>query len=219
MTILSTKAGVKSRLADFLEFTVDTGNYDVMNKQPYGSVTITQLAKGVDYANVQSAIEDIRGFSIHPINTVIINTDGVSPDGVSQSDQWEFSGLVEDDNLAAGADVIILVYGFPVTVKVGNTAEEVANKVRLVLEDAVTADFVISKANVSATAGNILDVTYIDSQQHNLKPFITKGITVTPSLISPNKTGYGSWTRIGTKTETLDGMAQPLLLHYFKRLA
>lgn len=220
MTILSTKAGVKSRLADFTQFTTIEGNDDVMSKQAYGSVTITQLAKGVEYANVQSAIEDVRNFTIRPINSIEINTDGISPEGISQVDQWEFTGDVTDVTLQAGDPVIINVYGFPVHATVGDTAEDFANKVALTLNtDAVMKNFVLNKIEVSSLGGNILNVTYIDNQVHNLEGFSTKGITVVPTTLSPAKAGYGAWNRIGTRNETLDGSASPITFHYFKRYA
>lgn len=220
MTILSTKAGVKSRLADFAQFTPIERNDDVMNKQAYGSVTITQLAKGVEYANVQSAIEDVRNFTIRPINSIEINTDGISPEGIAQVDQWEFSGVVTDGTLQAGDPVIINVYGFPVHATVGDTAIDFANKVSLALTaDAVMKSFVLDKVEISSISADILNVTYIDNQVHNLDGFSTKGITVVPTTLSPAKPGYGAWTRIGTRNETLDGSAAPVTFHYFKRYA
>lgn len=219
MTVLSTKAGVKSRLASFTEFSTEAGSSDVMSRQPYGSVTISQLVKGVEYPNAQSAIDDIRGFAVRAINTIEINDDGISPEGISQIDQWAFDGAVEDDTLTAGDEVVISVFGFSVKALVGDTGEEFAAKVKLVLEDAITASYVISAVEVSSSAGNILNVTYADNQQHNLVGSSFKGITITPTILSPAKAGYGAWVRIGTKTETLDGSATPVILHYFKRIA
>ncbi|AKU43828.1 baseplate wedge subunit [Citrobacter phage Merlin] len=216
MSLLNNKAGVVSRLADYLQFNT-TQNNDVMNKQPYGSITITQLAKGVEYSNIQSAIQDIRSFSIRPINSIEINTDGISPEGVSQTDQWTFTGTVARQD-GETSDCIISVFGFNVLVSVGDTAEEVKAKAKLVLEDAVTNNFVVNTV-ADGTNGNELVVTYIDNQSHNLKPLSSYGITVSSTTLTPGKEGYGVWNRIGTKTETLEGLTDPVLLHYFKRIA
>ncbi|QQG32134.1 short tail fiber [Citrobacter phage CkP1] len=216
MSILSTKAGVKSRLADYLQFETKNSN-DVMSKQPYGSITISQLAKGVDYDNVQSAIDDVRNFSIKAINTIEINTDGVSPEGSSQTDTWVFEGTVSNSN-GTTDDSMINVFGFNVLVSDSDTADEVADKVKLVLDVAVANNFVINSVVKGANPGE-LEVNYIDNQTHELSPTYANGIKITQTILSPAKEGYGAWIRIGTKTETLDGAAEPVLLHYFKRIA
>lgn len=216
MSLLSNKAGVVSRQADYLQFNTNT-NSDVMGKQSYGSLTISQLFKGVEYPNVQSAIEDVRNFSIRAINSIEINTDGVSPEGVAQTDTWTFTGTVARQD-GSSDDCIISAYGFNVLVSVGDTAEEVTAKVKAVLENAVTNNFVINRVE-AGTNGNELTVTYIDNQKHVLPSIALNGITIAQTILTPGKEGYGAWTRIGTKTETLVGLADPVLLHYFKRIA
>lgn len=216
MSVLSTKAGVVSRQADYLQFNTTTNN-DVMGKQPYGSLTITQLVNGIEYPNVQSAINDVRNFSIRPVNAIEINTDGISPEGISQTDMWSLSGTVtRADGLTD--DCIISLFGFDVGVSVGDTAEEVTAKAKLVLQNAVTNNFVLNVVN-DGPSGHELEVTYIDNQQHSLKSKTQFGITMTSTNLTPGKEGYGAWTRIGTKSETLDGSASPVLLHFFKRIA
>ncbi|ANA49498.1 baseplate wedge subunit [Salmonella phage vB_SnwM_CGG4-1] len=217
MSVMSTKAGVKSRYSDNIQFIPASANSDVMSKQPYGSLTISEYSKGIEFPNVQSAINDVRNFTIRPINSIEINTDGVSPEGVSQTDTWTFTGTVVKPDGGTG-DAIISVFGFPVTATVGDTAEEFTAKAKLVLEDAVLKNFIINTVSQGST-GAELTVSYIDNQTHVLQPETHFGITVSSTIISPAKPGYGAWTRIGTKTETLEGSATPVLLHYFKRLA
>ncbi|MGZ7126095.1 hypothetical protein ACXWOB_09515, partial [Streptococcus pyogenes] len=78
----------------FLQYEQATGSIDVMNTQPVGSNTISQKYQGVEFPNVQSAIEDIRGFAILPIGSIVINDTGVSPEGIQQIDAWTFTGTV-----------------------------------------------------------------------------------------------------------------------------
>ena len=47
MSLLNNKAGVISRLADFLGFRTKKNDISVMNNQPVGAVTISQIAKGL----------------------------------------------------------------------------------------------------------------------------------------------------------------------------
>ncbi|MGZ7142686.1 hypothetical protein ACXWOE_09715, partial [Streptococcus pyogenes] len=63
ISVSSSKAGLISRSAAFLQYEQATGSIDVMNTQPVGSNTISQKYQGVEFPNVQSAIEDIRGFA------------------------------------------------------------------------------------------------------------------------------------------------------------
>lgn len=218
MSVLNTKAGVISRDAGYLQFATTEGNIDVMNNQPYGTNTITQKFKGVQYSNVQSAIDDIRNFSILPLETVLINADGISPEGQAQSDEWTFTGTVENGDAASGTPIIISVYGFPVTGAVGDTAEEFTAKVKTVLEDASVRNEIINEVTDSATGGNILNIKYQDNQVHNLPTYSDHGITVTPVVTSPAKAGYGTWNLIGRQSITFDGASEPTVLHYFKRI-
>ena len=219
MTILSTKAGVLSRSAGSVEFIRDQGNSDSMGRQPYGSVTITQVAQGIDYPNVQSAVEDIRAFTIRPVNSIEINTDGVSPEGISQVDEWTFSGTVTSPTAAIGSTVILNIFGFPVTALVGDTAEEFVTKARAAIDVAVAANTAIESVNIKPLTSTTLTIVYIDNQPHALNGISSFGITVIPTTVSPAKPGYGAWVRIGSKNETLDGASGPVTLHYFKRLA
>lgn len=217
MSILNSKAGVISRQTQYSEFITTENNIDVMNSQPFGSLTVSELSNGIEYPNAQSAINDIRNFTIRPINSIEINTDGISPEGERQSDFWKFAGtVIRPDGLTD--DVIISVYGFPVTVSLNDTGEIVATKVKSVLATAMVNNKVIYDVKDGPTTDQ-LEISYIDNQAHVLPTKSEFGIVISQEIISPSKPGYGSWIRIGTKTETLDGAADPVLLHYFKRYA
>jgi len=156
MSLLNNKAGVISRLADFLGFRPKAGNIDVMNRQSVGSVTISQLAKGFYEPNVESAINDVHNFSIKDVGTIITNKTGVSPEGVSQTDYWAFSGTVTDDSLPPGSPVTVLVFGLPVSATTGMTAIEFVAKVRVALQEAITSFTAINSYKDHPTDGSKL---------------------------------------------------------------
>lgn len=198
------------------EFITKPGNIIVGNNQPYGSPNIESVQNGVDYPNAQAAIDDMAALFILPVNTVIITNDGISPGGASQQDEFKFVGNVTDSALDPGTDVVFNFLGFDVIVKVGDSPEEVAAKVKLVLDVAVSDRFVINRVNAGATL-DILQITYNDYQRHVIKPYISQGVSVTQSILSPARSGYGIWSRLGTQTITLDGAVGSTVLTYFKR--
>lgn len=219
MSLLNNKAGVISRNADFLGYSPTLGDIDVMNRQAVGSVTISQTSKGFYEPNVQSAINDVHSLSILPINSIVINSDGISPEGQSQVDDWIFTGTVSNESDPVGTEVIIPVFGFPVKALVGDNAEEFATKVKTSLAEAVTNRMAINSYTDHPTDGNTIQVTYIDNQAHNLESYYSYGITISASSVSPSKPGYGDWSRIGAQTITFDGSSDQTILYYFKRIA
>ncbi|UKH49564.1 baseplate wedge subunit and tail pin [Enterobacter phage vB-EclM_KMB17] len=219
ISVSSSKAGLISRSAAFLQYEQATGSIDVMNTQPVGSNTISQKYQGVEFPNVQSAIEDIRGFAILPIGSIVINDTGVSPEGIQQIDAWTFTGTVSVDGKNTGDSVLVDVYGFMVPATVGDTDTEFTAKAKTVLENAITAGEIISTVEVSSSAGNILNVKYIDNQQHVLPSYSSCGISVSASIQSPSKVGYGTWDLIGRQSLTFDGATSPTVLQYFKRVS
>lgn len=207
-----------SREASYHEFAVKTGSLDVGNTQPYGSPTISETSKGILYPNTQSAIDDLAAMFTTGIGGVHISEDGINPAGSSQVDEFKFTGIVQDADKLAGDDINFDFYGFPTVVKVGDTGEEVAAKVKLKLEEAASANYVINTVGFGATL-DILQIKYNDYQTHVLPKRSYKNITTEQTTVSPAKSGYGVWTRIGTQTLTLDGATSPVTLYYFKREA
>ncbi|AGR46104.1 baseplate wedge subunit and tail pin [Enterobacteria phage T6] len=219
MSLLNNKAGVISRLADFLGFRPKTGDIDVMNRQSVGSVTISQLAKGFYEPNVESAINDVHNFSIKDVGTIITNKTGVSPEGVSQTDYWAFSGTVTDDSLPPGSPVTVLVFGLPVSATTGMTAIEFVAKVRVALQEAIASFTAINSYKDHPTDGSKLEVTYLDNQKHVLSTYSTYGITISQEIISESKPGYGTWNLLGAQTVTLDNQQTPTVFYHFERTA
>ncbi len=207
-----------SRDASHHEFALKPGSILVGNNQPYGSLTINQTAVGVNYPNVQAAIDDMPALYTLPLNTIISNVDGISPAGTSQIDEFKFTGQIKDPSKLTGDPIQFNFYGFPTTVLVGDTGEEVAGKVKLQLELAKSAGKVINNVIFGATL-DILQIKYNDFQTHVLDQTVQYSVKVVQTTISPAKSGYGVWSRVGTQTITLDGASAPTLFYYFKREA
>lgn len=205
-----------SKLSVRNEFKLKSGSTLVANKQPYGKPCIDSIQRGVDYPNAQSAIDDLAATFELPINTVIITNDGISPGGSSQQDEFKFVGIAADPNLATGSTIVFNFLGFDVKVLVGDSAEEVAAKVKTVLEIAVSNQLAIDRVNFGATL-DILQITYNDFQHHLVSEYTSRGVKVTQNIITPPRSGYGIWNRLGTQTITLDGSAGSTVLTYFRR--
>ena len=205
-----------SRDASHHEFDVKAGSIIVGNTQPYGSPTIDQVNKGVLYPNVQSAIDDMAALFVMPINSIVINSDGISPAGVAQVDRFKLTGVVASEGKVAGQKTIINVFGFYTEVTVGDTAEEAASKIKFTMELASQKGLALNEVTTGTTL-DIIQVRYNDFQQHNLKAFTDQGITVTPTTVTPPKAGYGMWTKIGTETKNLDASQGPITFYYFRR--
>lgn len=205
-----------SKNSIFHEFDVKEGNILIANNQPYGSVTIDEAQHGVKYSNVYAAINDMPALFTLGVNSVVVNTDGISPAGNSQVDEYKFTGVVKAEGKKHGDKVILNCFGFHTVVTVGATAEEATASIKATLELAKHDGIVFNDVITGATL-DIIQVRYNDFQDHYLKPYTDQGITITPTTVSPAKPGYGIWTRIGTETKALDGSTGNVLLHYFKR--
>ena len=213
-----TSASNYNRDSAFLSFTSDKNETLVGNNQPLGSVTISELYKGVDYSNVQSALNSIQSLYTVDINSVMINTDGINPAGVSQYDSFKFVGTATDSTKQIGDKLKFNFYGLYVDVLNGDSAEEVASKVKSAIEAEITKTHVFNTVAVGQSLDTIT-VSYIDYNNHTLTDIENLSVTVEYSNISPAKSGYGTWKRLGTQTLTLDGASEPVTLHYFKRIS
>ncbi|ADJ19478.1 baseplate wedge subunit [Acinetobacter phage 133] len=204
-----------SRNSGFHEFDIGT---DIMigNNLPIGSLSIDQTIKGVTYPNVQDAIKDLQSLYELPINSVVINTDGIEPGSVSQVDVYKFSGVVSSDIHNLGDPVVLNVFGFPVDVLVGDTSDEVSTKAKVVLDSAAFNNIVFR--NIAAPITSELQVTYIDQKTHILPSYTNMGIKIEQVITSPSRPGYGSWTKIGTADLVLSGQPNTTVF-YFKRVS
>lgn len=216
MSKTSTLSQNFTRDSSYHAFSVDPDSIIVGNNQPVGSVSIEQINKGVMYPNVQDAIGDAAVIGILPINAIVIMKDGVSPAGIRQVDNFVFTGTVNDPNKGLQEDMQIVLYGVPVKIKNGDTAEQVALKAKLEFDILVAKGLAFSFVNMGAT-NNILEVGYLDFKKHNLPTYSVNGLNVTQTVISPSKPGYGLWQRIGAVDVTFTGDSTPTTLTYFQR--
>lgn len=215
-------ARVVSREADYLEFR-PSGGPIVGEKQQIGSLTASQSSRGVMYPTVQSAIDDLSSFVFTNINGVVMNTDGESPQGVQQVSRITISGTVEAPDELPGVtpptEVTIPILGFPFKYTVGDTAEqmatEVAKHIQTLVDDSVVFDFV----QQSTETLNMIDIRFIDYQNHSFEDYTVNGITISVATISEPRAGYGTWIKLGQKAETFENAPDPVTLHYFKRIA
>lgn len=205
-----------SRSASNHEFDVKTGSIIVANNRPYGAVSIEQVEKGITYPNVQSAIDDLASLFVMPINSVITNTDGISPSGVSQVDYYTLTGVVSAEGKVAGETTLINVFGFFAEVIVGQTAEEASASIRASMESAAFDGIAIDSVTIGPTL-DIIQVKYNDYQEHTLNAYTDQGVTITPTIITPAKGGYGTWSLIGTEVKSTDPVEGPLSFYYFRR--
>lgn len=203
--------------SEFHEFI--TGNNIVSgNMQPYGSLTISQTQDGVMYSNVQAAIDDIAVMAQQfGINTVVTNIDGISPQGSPQIDNIKFSGVVLTEGKQTGDETLVDVFGFKVKAIVGDSAEDFTDKAIDRLKQALSQQIVFSQVVKSSTASTSAEVTYRDYQPHSLKNYTDQGITITATVVSPSKPGFGTWSLLGNTNIQLDGQKNPIKLYYFVR--
>ncbi|AZU98598.1 GP11 baseplate wedge protein [Acinetobacter baumannii] len=207
-----------SRDATHHEFDVQEGSILVGNNQPVGSPTIRSTAKGVTYPNVQAAIDDVASLYELPLNTVIITDDGIAPGGRPQQDEFKFAGIVSYPGKSTNDPVQFNFLGFAVTVLVGETGEMVAAKVLRELQIAMANKLVINRVNFGAS-NDILQIVYNDCQKHVIEEFVECGIRITQTVLTPARTGYGVWSRLGTQTIKLDGATGDSVLYYYKRVS
>lgn len=182
----------------------------IMGTTKVGSPTTDQLQLGVEFPNVQSAIDDIVTMYQVPINGVVAFTDDTkTPEGSNMIERLVFSG-------SATASPIY-VYGIPVIVQKGDNNELVATKALATLNKYKDAGIAIKKAEKVSGTNNQLDVTFNDVHAHDNFTYRGNGISIVGSTTSEAIPGYGLWTKIGTQLLTFD--SKNTTLHYYKRIS
>lgn len=187
------------------------------NNQPYGSLSVSQSVDGVMFSNVQAAIDDIASIATSNVNTVVINTDGITPAPSSQIDRIKLTGVVALDGHTSGDSVIFNFLGFDVPVLVGDTAVDVTNKVIAALQKPVADRMVFSSVRAVSSDRSVIELVYLDSSSHSIQPYTHMGISIAQTIVSPAKPGSGTWEKLGTETKTLAGARNSITLHYFRR--
>ncbi|QYN80609.1 hypothetical protein [Kosakonia phage Kc304] len=219
------KAGVISRLADTLEFRQDGSKGDVVaGNGGFGGVTVSQLARGVNYPTVQSVLNDLEFRCEVPVDGVVMNTSGNIPGFIRQNDQWKIEGEIKTtgDSVNIGDPVMIYFLGFPVMVKVGDQPTQIASDIFAVLNEASINQIAIDTVSIDAADETILNVQYKDYQHHVFQPISLNGATATQTTVVEPRAGYGTWEYLGSQEITLAGGTTdgtPFTMSYFKRTA
>lgn len=216
--ISKTREGAKvpSREADFLQYEMGTKEPLIGGKRTIGGANVDQLRKGVDYPNLQSAVDDLYSLAQQiPINGVLMMTEDSPPTAVQQVETITFSGEV----LNADPDqtkATIHVYGFPFvfdnTTNASTVCETVFNKFTEFVNDEKYFDLVTRKG----TNGELLEVRFIDAVPHPVTDEVEHGITMLGTIDVQAKSGYGTWSKLGE----VDLAVTPVVpIYYFKRIA
>lgn len=215
MYISKTREGAKvpSRDAVFLQYNQETADpTGVMGIKPIGGPNVDALINGVNYPNIQNAIDELASIVQLPINTIYCSTENQAPVGTQQSERLTFDGQVQGE---VGKKAVVYVYGVPVECNVGDNADAVCNKV--LAEFIKMRDSNVAFSTVERQAGGvipILNIKFIDNCNHvNLGNFSSAGITVQREVLSPGQSGYGTWTFLGQEAKFSD------VFYYFKRIA
>lgn len=216
--ISKTREGAKvpSREADFLQYEMGDKNPIIGGKRTIGGANVDQLRKGVEYPNVQSAIDDLYTLSQQiPINGVIMMTEDSPPTAVQQVETITFDGTVQNAD-PDQTKATIHVYGFPFvfdnTTNASTVCETVFNKFTEFVNDEKYFDLVTRKG----LNGEILEVRFIDAAPHPVTNATENGITMTGTIDVQARSGYGTWSKLG---EVDLAVTPPVPIFYFKRIA
>lgn len=176
-----------------------------------GSPTVDQLQLGVEFPNVQSAIDDLVQLYQTPVNGVIMTDDAsYNPSGTNMIERLTISGVAKTS--------IVYVYGIPVAVGIGDNDVAVTVSVLNVLNKYKNAGIAIKNAVAVAGVNNQIDVTFMDTNPHENYNYSDSGISIRGATSTTAVPGYGSWRIIGTTT-IKDTDNNNTVLTYHKRTA
>lgn len=217
--ISKTREGAKvvSREADFLQYNSATGQQpDIGGKRSIGGLNIDQTRKGVGYANVQSAIDDLYSMSQQiPPNAILTTTESTPPIAIQQVETITFSGIVTNSDPAI-EKATIHVYGYPFVFDNTTNASSVCERVYNFFSDMVDNEQVFDMVSRKGTDGDMLEVRFIDAVPHPVTNVTENGITQLGTIDVQAKPGYGDWTKLGESDLPVD---PPVHVFYFKRIA
>ena len=208
-----------SRRAGFHELSLDnTPAGQIKGTTKIGAVSVDQLQLGVQFPNVQSAIDDIANLYQHPIGAVVASDDqNIDFSGVNMVERLTVSGTVTGG--PAGSDTFVEVYGIPVKVQVGQNDVAVTIEVLKVLNTYKTNGIAIKDVIATSGVNNAADVTFLDTKPHKNYLYNKNGISIIGQTSTAAIPGYGTWAKIGSAD--IDGVTggTKVKLHYFKRVA
>lgn len=187
---------------------------DVGDTRPIGSPNINQTSRGSKTNNVQAAIEDLYSLTIDPlkIGSIYISTDGSSPQAIKHVETLTFEGdfiqIVSDFN-----DKYV-VLGYEFDFKSGTTLEQVMTELYEFFNEMKTRGELIYDVKRKGNAGNLLELTFIDSVPKDFYVnYSNNGISYTSETEVNGVPGYGSWLKIGEEEKFEQ------TFYYFKRTA
>lgn len=185
-------------------------------KRTIGGANVDQLRKGIDYPNVQSAIDDLYSLTQQiPINGVIMMTEDSPPTAVQQVETITFDGTVQNPD-PDQTKATVHVYGFPFvfdnTTNASTVCETVFNKFTEFVNDEKYFDLVTRKG----LNGEILEVRFIDAVPHPVTNATENGISMVGVIDVQARSGYGTWSKLG---EIDLAVTPPVPIYYFKRIA
>lgn len=177
-----------------------------------GTPTVEQLQLGIDYPNVQSAIDDLVNIYQLPIDSIISTDSNVfTLEGVNMVEELTVTGQA--------SSTLIEVYGVPVAVTIGDNEVAITNKILAKLNLYKDKNVAFKTVALKPGANNVLEVTFLDTNPHLNLNYTNIGLSIVGITTTPAKSGYGTWTKIGTSI--IDGLlaGSKITLHYFKRTA
>lgn len=214
-----------SNTADNIIYRIDESVIPMANKEPIGSVSLEQLSRGISTPSVQSALDNLSSMVFTDVGGVAINTTGVSPAGSQQTTRATFSGTVNirnplgDIQATSSTTRTVNILGVYVNLLQGETADHVATKFADALTNLSTKQIAVDVVQQNTTSPTIVDFRHMDYSNHNFSKIYINGITVTFSVLSPAKYGYGDWFKIGQEDKTLGGNSSTITFHYYQRLS
>lgn len=216
--ISKTREGAKvpSREADFLQYEMGSKLPLIGGKRTICGANVDQLRKGVEYPNVQSAIDDLYSLSEQiPINGVVTMAEDNSPSAVQQVESITFDGTVKNPD-PDQTKATVHVYGFPFvfdnTTNASTVCETVYNKFTEFVNDEKYFDLVTRKG----LNGEILEVRFIDAVPHPVTNTSENGISMVGTIDVQAKSGYGTWSKLGQADLPV---TPAVTVYYFKRIA
>lgn len=214
-----------SNTADAIEYRTDSKVIALANKNPVGALTLDQMARGFTSSNVQSAIDDLSSMCFMDVGGVQINTTGISPAGVQQTTRATFSGTVSiedplsDVSATSSSTRIINILGVNITLDQGETADHVATKFADALQIYSQNGIAVDTVQQNTTTPTIVDFRHLDYYNHYFDSIYINGITISFTILSPAKYGYGDWFKIGQEDKTFGDASSTVSFHYYQRLS
>lgn len=207
------KAGIFSRDSAFIEYDMGSKDPIIGNQRPIGGVNIDQRRKGVDYPNVQSALDDLYTLSMIRVGDVLVSTNSTPPNPNGQIETLTFTGTVKNSKDESLPKAIVHVYGIPFVLDKGKTHIDLTKAVTEKFTEMMKRNEMFSNVRVYGSTNNQLEIKFLDTITHPEETVTENGITISRSITSPAQTGYGAWSLLGTETKF------NTTLYYFKRIA